>query len=213
MQASLVEALDLVLARRASGPLPGERRAAGRGAGTELAQIRPYQFGDDVRQIDAAATARTGLPHVRDHVPERTLTTWLLVDVSASMAFGTADRLKSDIAEGVALVIGRLAVRRAGRVALLTCGAPEPQQLPPQRRAAGAGRAAQGAGDAASRRTAHAPRRFARGSACAGSAGSTRGHSLVVVVERLPRGERLAARARGALAAPRRARGRGRRSP
>ncbi len=132
MQASLVEALDLVLASRASGPLPGERRAAGRGAGTELAQIRPYQFGDDVRQIDAAATARTGLPHVRDHVPERTLTTWLVVDVSASMAFGTADRLKSDIAEGVGLVIGRLAVRRAGRVGLLTCGSPEPRQLPPR---------------------------------------------------------------------------------
>jgi uncharacterized protein (DUF58 family) len=131
MQGALVEALDLVLARRASGALPGERRAAGRGTGTELAQIRPYQFGDDVRKIDAAASARTGHPHVRDHVPERTLTTWLLVDVSASMAFGTADRLKSDVAEGVALVIGRLAVRRAGRVGLLTCGAPAAQQLAP----------------------------------------------------------------------------------
>lgn len=132
MQGELVEALDLVLARRAAGALPGERRAAGRGTGTELAQIRPYQFGDDVRKLDAAASARTGLPHVRDHVPERTLTTWLLVDVSASMAFGTADRLKSDVAEGVALVIGRLAVRRAGRVGLLTCGTPEPKQLPPR---------------------------------------------------------------------------------
>ena len=100
MQGELVEALDLVLAQRASGALPGERRAAGRGTGTELAQIRPYQVGDDVRRIDAAASARTGHPHVRDYVPERTLTTWLLVDVSASMAFGTADRLKSDVAEG-----------------------------------------------------------------------------------------------------------------
>lgn len=153
MQAELVEALDLVLARRASGVLPGERRAAGRGLGTELAQIRPYQFGDDVRRIDAAATARTGVPHVRDHVPERTLTTWLLVDVSASMAFGTASRLKSDVAEGVALVVGRLAVRRAGRVALLTCGAPSPVQLAPHggraqlvalRRALAAGVAADG---------------------------------------------------------------------
>jgi uncharacterized protein (DUF58 family) len=132
MQGALVEALDLVLARRASGALPGERRAAGRGSGTELAQIRPYQVGDDVRTIDAAASARTGHPHVRDHVPERTLTTWLLLDVSASMAFGTADRLKSDVAEGVALVIGRLAVRRAGRIGLLTCGAPTAQQLPPR---------------------------------------------------------------------------------
>jgi len=131
MQAALVESLDLVLAGRAAGALPGERRAAGLGLGTELAQIRPYQVGDDVRKLDAAASARTGLPHVRDHVPERTLTTWLLVDVSASMAFGTAERLKSDVAEGVALVIGRLAVRRAGRIGLLTCGAPEPQQMPP----------------------------------------------------------------------------------
>ena len=171
MQAALVEALDLVLARRASGPLPGERRAAGRGAGTELAQIRPYQVGDDVRRIDAAASARTGLPHVRDHVPERTLTTWLLVDVSASMAFGTADRLKSDVAEGVALVIGRLAVRRAGRIALLTCGAPVAQQLPPRggrpalvalRKALAAGVAPDG----------HAPERRARGGDAPRSAAS-----------------------------------------
>ncbi|HTE62688.1 MAG TPA: DUF58 domain-containing protein, partial [Solirubrobacteraceae bacterium] len=128
---SLVEALDLVLARRAAGVLPGERRAAGLGDGTELAQVRPYQVGDDVRRLDAAASARTGLPHVRDHVPERTLTTWVLLDVSASMAFGTGPRLKSDVAEGVVEVVGRLAVRRAGRVALLTCGAPVTRLLPP----------------------------------------------------------------------------------
>jgi len=179
MQASLVEALDLVLARRASGLLPGERRAAGRGAGTELAQIRPYQFGDDFRQIDAAATARTGLPHVRDHVPERTLTTWLVVDVSASMAFGTADRLKSDVAEGVGLVIGRLAVRRAGRVGLLTCGSPEPRQLPPRggRPALVALRKALGGvapdGHAPEDSLASALRRVGR---------LARGHSLVVVI-------------------------------
>jgi uncharacterized protein (DUF58 family) len=132
MSAALVEQLDLVLASRAAGVLPGERRAAGRGIGTELAQIRPYQAGDDVRRLDAAASARTGVPHVRDHVPERTLTTWVVLDVSASMAFGTAGRLKSDVAEGVALVVGRLAVRRAGRVALLTCGAPTSRLLPPR---------------------------------------------------------------------------------
>jgi uncharacterized protein (DUF58 family) len=132
MSAALVEQLDLVLAERASGVLPGERRAAGRGVGTELAQIRPYQAGDDVRRLDAAASARTGVPHVRDYVPERTLTTWVVLDVSASMAFGTADRLKSDVAEGVALVVGRLAVRRAGRVALITCGGPAETLMPPR---------------------------------------------------------------------------------
>ena len=154
MPGPLVEALDLVLARRAAGALPGERRAAGLGTGTELAQIRPYQVGDDVRRLDAAASARTGIPHVREDVPERALTTWVLLDVSASMAFGTAARLKSDVAAGVTEVVGRLAVRRAGRVALLTCGAPVQRLLPPRggrhalvalRRAVAAGVAPDGA--------------------------------------------------------------------
>jgi uncharacterized protein (DUF58 family) len=128
----LIETLDLVVARRAAGPLSGDRRAAGIGAGTELAQLRPYEVGDDVRQIDPAATARTGEPYVRLQVPERTLTTWIVHDLSPSMAFGTATRLKSDVAEGAALVVGRLAVRRAGRVALMTFGAGPPRLMPPR---------------------------------------------------------------------------------
>ena len=132
MPTALVDALDLVVARHAAGALPGDRRAAGMGAGTELAQLRPYVIGDDVRQIDAAASARTGEPHVRLQVPERTLTTWIVLDVSPSMAFGTAQRLKADVAEGVALVLGNLAVRRAGRVAMMTFGAGHPRLLPPR---------------------------------------------------------------------------------
>jgi uncharacterized protein (DUF58 family) len=128
----LIEALDLVVARRAAGPLSGDRRAAGIGAGTELAQLRPYEVGDDVRQIDPAATARTGEAYVRLQVPERTLTTWIVHDLSPSMAFGTANRLKSDVAEGAALVVGRLAVRRAGRVALMTFGVGAPRLMPPR---------------------------------------------------------------------------------
>jgi uncharacterized protein (DUF58 family) len=83
--------------------------------------------GDDVRQIDPSATARAGEPYVRVHVPERTLTTWLVADISPSMAFGTAQRLKADVAEGAAQVVARLAVRRAGRVALMTFGAGPPE--------------------------------------------------------------------------------------
>ena len=132
MPAALVDALDLVVARHAAGALPGDRRAAGIGSGTELAQLRPYVIGDDVRQIDAAATARAGEPHVRLQVPERTLTTWIVLDLSPSMAFGTAERLKADVAEGVALVLGRLAIRRAGRLAMVTFGAGRPRLLPPR---------------------------------------------------------------------------------
>src|SRR3954470_6894446 len=157
MPQGLVDELDLVVARRAAGALPGDRLAAGLGTGTEIAQLRPYEVGDDVRQIDAAATARTGEPHVRLQVPERTLTTWVAVDVSPSMAFGTADRLKSDVAEGVAQVVGRLAVRRAGRVALMTFGDGRPRLFPPRasrpgsvaiRRALGEGVVPDGSADA-----------------------------------------------------------------
>lgn len=129
---ALVEALDLAFVRRVGGVSAGEHRGAGVGSGTELAQLRAYQPGDDVRLIDASATARTGIPHVRQHVPERLLTTWLTVDVSPSMAFGTTDRLKSDVAEGVADVLGAIAVKRGGRVALLTFGAPATRLLPPR---------------------------------------------------------------------------------
>ncbi len=119
----LVEALDLAVNRLVARTLPGDRRAAGVGLGTELAQLRPYEIGDDVRHIDAAASARTGAPHVRLHVPERALTTWIVLDVSPSMAFGTARRLKADVAEGVAMVFGRLGVRRAGSVGMVAFGA------------------------------------------------------------------------------------------
>ena len=132
LPAGLVDALDLAIARRAAGVLPGERKAPGVGMGTELFHLRPYVPGDDVRQLDPSASARTGVPHVRLQVPERALTTWIVLDVSPSMAFGTADRLKADVAEGVALVVGRLATRRGGRVGLLTSGARVQRFLPPR---------------------------------------------------------------------------------
>jgi uncharacterized protein (DUF58 family) len=131
MPGALLRLLDLALVRRAGGTLPGDHLSPGAGAGTELVQLRPYQVGDDVRQLDAAATARTGVPHVRLQVPERTLTTWLVVDVSPSMAFGTARRLKADVAEGAAIAVARLATRRGGRAALLRAGGDE-LLLPPR---------------------------------------------------------------------------------
>ena len=202
LRGALVEALDLLLARRASGLLPGDRRASGLGDGTELAQIRPYQVGDDVRRLDAAASARTGQPHVRDHVPERALTTWVLLDVSASMAFGTGARLKSDVAAGVVEVVGRLAVRRAGRVALLTTGGPVTTLLPPRsgRRALVALRARGGGRGGAGRR---AGRRARRRPAAARAPRARPGADRDRV--RLPRG-RLDAPAARARRAPRRAR-------
>ena len=132
LPAAAVSAVDVALARLVGGALPGEHRSAGVGTGTELAQLRPYEPGDDLRQLDPAASARTNIAHVRMHIPERALTTWLLLDVSPSMAFGTQRRLKSDIGEGVAQVVAQVAVRRGGRIAMLTCGSVKPHLLPPR---------------------------------------------------------------------------------
>lgn len=130
--AAVLRALDLRLASRVQALWPGERPARAVGAGTELSQMRPYVPGDDVRHLDPSASARTGVPHVRVHVAERALTTWLVLDASPSMAFGTADRRKADVAEGVALAIGTLATRRGNRLGVLTFGVPEPASRRPR---------------------------------------------------------------------------------
>ncbi len=119
---ALLRALDLTIARRIRGLVTGEFRALDLGGGTELAQVRPYEPGDDVRRIDWNVTARMLVPHVRVDVPERALTSWLLLDVSPSMAFGTADRRKADVAEGVAIAIAHLSSQRGNRLGVLTFG-------------------------------------------------------------------------------------------
>jgi uncharacterized protein (DUF58 family) len=116
--------------RRIDGLLAGDHRSWATGDGTELAQVRPYAPGDDVRMIDWNVTARTGEPHVRVNVAERAVETWLLLDTSASMTFGTADRRKWDVAEGVSLAIGHFAVRRGNRLALATFGDRNPVASP-----------------------------------------------------------------------------------
>ena len=71
-------------------------------------------------------------PHVRVHVGERALTAWLVLDTSASMTFGTADRRKADVAEGVAIAIGHVASRRGNRLGVVAFGGGEPKLLRPR---------------------------------------------------------------------------------
>lgn len=128
-----IDTIEVAVNRLVARMLPGDRRAAGVGLGMELAQLRAYEVGDDVRHIDPAATARSGgVAHVRLHVPERALSTWIVLDVSASMAFGTALRLKADVAEGVAQVFARLGVRRTGSVGMIAFGAGAPLVVAPR---------------------------------------------------------------------------------
>jgi uncharacterized protein (DUF58 family) len=129
---ALLRALDVVVRRRVEALLAGEYRSNSVGIGTELAQIRAYQPGDDVRRIDWNVTARTHEPHVRDQIAERALVSWLLIDTSPSMSFGTAERRKADVAEGVALAVGHIATRRGNRLGVVTFGDDDPVTIPPR---------------------------------------------------------------------------------
>jgi uncharacterized protein (DUF58 family) len=132
MAEGLLRALDISIARRVEGLLAGDFRSNLLGTGSELAMVRPYVAGDDVRRIDWNVTARTGEPHVRVDLAERVLVTWLVLDASASMQFGTADRRKADVAEGVAVAIGHLATRRGNRLGVVTFGGHDSHALPPR---------------------------------------------------------------------------------
>jgi uncharacterized protein (DUF58 family) len=129
---SLLRALEIRISRRMEGLLAGDHRSTILGSGTELAQVRPYEIGDDVRQIDWNVTARTGETHVRVQIAERVLVTWLVLDVSPSMAFGTADRRKADVAEGVALAVAHVASRRGNRLGVVAFGEGQTRTLPPR---------------------------------------------------------------------------------
>jgi len=127
----LLRALQLDVARRLESMLAGDFRSSRHGPGTELAQIRPYVPGDDVRLIEWNVTARMGEPHVRVQLAERVLVTWLVLDTSPSMQFGTGERRKADVAAGVALGIGHVATRRGNRLGIVTFGDSEPTTVPP----------------------------------------------------------------------------------
>ncbi len=132
MAEGLLRALDISIARRVEGLLAGDFRSNLLGTGSELAMVRPYVAGDDVRRIDWNVPARTGETHVRVDLAERVLVTWLVLDASASMQFGTADRRKADVAEGVAVAIGHLATRRGNRLGVVTFGGHDSRALPPR---------------------------------------------------------------------------------
>jgi len=106
--------------REVAGALAGGYRSAFRGGGVEFEESRPYTAGDDVRAIDWNAFARTGVAHVKHYREERDQLLLLLVDVSASMAFGTAGPSKGALAARSAALLAAAASAAGDRVALWT---------------------------------------------------------------------------------------------
>lgn len=117
--AAVLNRLQLLVSRRLDGLLQGDYLGLLPGPGSEAGESREYFAGDDVRRIDWPVTARTTVPHVRLTVADRELETWLAVDLSASMDFGTATMLKRDLVLAAAAAMIHLTVRggnRAGAV-------------------------------------------------------------------------------------------------
>lgn len=111
-----VRRLHLSVAARLDGLLQGDHLGYLPGPGTEPAEARPYSPGDDVRRMDWAVAARTGDPYVRDAVAERELETTLLVDLTASMSFGTVRSEKREVAVALAAAVGHLATGPGDRL-------------------------------------------------------------------------------------------------
>ncbi len=97
----------------------GEYHSAFRGRGMEFVEVRPYQFGDDIRAIDWNVSARTGETFVKVFEEEREQTVMLAVDVSASEDFGTAHRFKREIAAEICAVLAFSAIQNNDKVGLL----------------------------------------------------------------------------------------------
>ncbi|HKB96748.1 MAG TPA: DUF58 domain-containing protein [Rhizomicrobium sp.] len=83
----ILRRLDFPVTRRLEGLLQGDYRSPSRGDGLDLADLREYQFHDDVRRMDWNATARLGTPYVREYIEDREIPVWFLLDMSPSMRF------------------------------------------------------------------------------------------------------------------------------
>ena len=108
--------LELTITRKLDGLLQGDYRGLVPGHGSDPGETRPYQPGDDTRRIDWNVTARMQVPHVRETIADRELETWLLIDQSASLDFGTADCEKRDLVLNAAGAVGFLTSRNGNRL-------------------------------------------------------------------------------------------------
>jgi uncharacterized protein (DUF58 family) len=119
---ALLKRLEWTVLRRLDGLLQGNHRTLMRGAGLDLADLREYQHHDDVRHIDWNVTARLQQPYVRQFTEDRELSAWFLVDLSASVDFGSNVHTKRAIARQFVGVLARLLTRHGNRVGALLYG-------------------------------------------------------------------------------------------
>ena len=122
--------LEWTVLRRLDGLLQGHHRTLMRGHGMDLADLREYQHHDDVRHIDWNVTARLSQPHVRVFTEDREMSAWFLLDLSASVDFGSGRQLKRDLSRDFVALVGRMLTREGNRVGALLYGTGVDTQLP-----------------------------------------------------------------------------------
>ena len=113
--------------------LSGEYHSVFKGRGMNFAEVREYQYGDDIRSIDWNVTARTGAPFVKVFEEERELTVMLLVDVSASGDFGTQERLKGEVAVEICALLAFSAIKNHDKVGLIIFSDHVEKFVPPRK--------------------------------------------------------------------------------
>jgi len=130
---SKIRRIQITTNRLVNESLAGEYHSVFKGRGMEFDEVREYQHGDDIRSIDWNVTSRTGRPFVKRYVEERELTVMLLVDMSASGAFGSVAKTKSEIAAEISALIAFSAIKNNDRVGAILFTDRVEKFIPPRR--------------------------------------------------------------------------------
>ncbi|WP_067693235.1 DUF58 domain-containing protein [Nocardia jejuensis] len=125
-----LKTLELTVRRRLDGVLHGDHLGLIPGPGSDAGDARMYQPGDDVRQMDWSVTARTTHPHVRMSIADRELETWLVVDLSASLDFGTAACQKRDLVVAAAAAVTHLTSGGGNRIGAVVANGEQLIRIP-----------------------------------------------------------------------------------
>jgi uncharacterized protein (DUF58 family) len=123
--------LEWRVIRRLDGRLQGDYRTVFRGTGIDVAELREYAPGDDLRHIDWNVTARMDTPYVREYLEDREVTAWLLLDRSPSMGFGPVERQKHLVLTDVAATLAQLLARGGNQVGALLFDTGVQETIPP----------------------------------------------------------------------------------
>ena len=128
-----IKRIQITTNRLVNESLAGEYHSVFKGRGMEFDEVREYQHGDDIRTIDWNVTSRAGHPFVKRYVEERELTVMLLIDASASGAFGSAYKLKSEIAAEISSLLAFAAIKNNDRVGAILFTDCVEKFIPPRR--------------------------------------------------------------------------------